>query len=210
MTQVSESPITRERFNAGKTFQQYLDSGINNRELFERNYNGLKTSPEQEKRLKALAAKGVARIAVIGEDWCPDVYRGLGVAQRIAEAAGIELRFFERDQNKELIQPYLKNGEFESIPVYVFFDRDHHYLAHFIERPKLADEQMHMVRAAMGDTSPAGIAAKLGHEPSPDEIASERAASRAKYLEWQQGDVWAGWRVAAVDEVIELLEAATK
>ncbi len=210
MTQVSESPITRERFNAGKTFQQYLDSGINNRELFERNYNGLKISPEQEKRLKALAAKGVASVAVIGEDWCPDVYRGLGVAQRIAEAAGIELRFFERDQNKELILPYRKDSEFESIPVYVFFDRDHHYLAHFIERPKLANEQMHLVRAAMGDTSPAGIAAKLGHEPSPDEIAAERAAARAKYLEWQQGDVWAGWRVAAVDEVIELLEAATK
>jgi hypothetical protein len=210
MTQVSESPITRERFNTGKTFQQYLDSGINNRELFERNYNGLTVSPEQTKRLKALAAKGVARIAVIGEDWCPDVYRGLGVSQRIAEAAGIELRFFERDQNKELIQPYLKNGEFESIPVYVFFDKDHHYLAHFIERPKLADEQMHLVRAAMGDTSPAGIAAKLGHEPSPEEIAAERAASRARYMEWQQGEIWAGWRVAAVDEVIALLEAATK
>lgn len=209
MTQVSESPITLERFNTGKTFQQYLDSGINNRELFERNYNGLKISPEQEKRLKALAAKGVARIAVIGEDWCPDVYRGLGVAQRIAEAAGIELRFFERDQNKELIKPYMKNGEFESIPVYVFFDKDHHYLAHFIERPALANEQMHLVRAAMGDTSPAGIAKKLGHEPSEEEIAAERAASRVKYLEWQQGEVWASWRVAAVDEVIALLEAAT-
>lgn len=210
MTQVSESPITLERFNTGKTFQQYLDSGINNRELFERNYKGLAVTPEQEKHLKALAATGVARIAVIGEDWCPDVYRGLGVAQRIAEAAGIELRFFERDQNKELIKPYMKNGEFESIPVYVFFDKDHHYLAHFIERPARANEEMHLVRAAMGDTSPAGIAKKLGHEPSEAEVAAERAASRVKYLEWQQGEVWANWRVAAVDEVIAMLEAATK
>lgn len=210
MTQVSESPITLERFNTGKTFQQYLDSGINNRELFERNYKGLTVTPEQEKHLKALAATGVARIAVIGEDWCPDVYRGLGVAQRIAEAAGIELRFFERDQNKELIKPYMKNGEFESIPVYVFFDKDHHYLAHFIERPARANEEMHLVRAAMGDTSPAGIAKKLGHEPSEEEVAAERAASRVKYLEWQQGEVWANWRVAAVDEVIAMLEAATK
>lgn len=210
MTQVSESPITLERFNTGKTFQQYLDSGINNRELFERNYKGLTVTPEQEKHLKSLAATGVARIAVIGEDWCPDVYRGLGVAQRIAEAAGIELRFFERDQNKELIKPYMKNGEFESIPVYVFFDKDHHYLAHFIERPARANEEMHLVRAAMGDTSPAGIAKKLGHEPSEEEVAAERAASRVKYLEWQQGEVWANWRVAAVDEVIAMLEAATK
>ncbi len=211
MTQVSESPITLERFNKGKTFQEYLDSGIQNRELFEQNYNGLKITPEQEKRLKALAEKGVARVAVIGEDWCPDVYRGTGVAQRIAEAAGLQLRFFERDQNKDLIKPYMKDGEFESIPVYVFFDRDHHYLYHFIERPKLANEQLHLTRSVMGDNSPAEIAALLGHEPSEDEIAAERAKARARYMEWQKtSDVWAGWRSAAVDEVIENLEAVTK
>jgi hypothetical protein len=208
MTQVSDSPITRERFNTGKTFQQYVESGIRNRELFEQNYNGLKVSPEQEKALKALAAKGLARLAVIGEDWCPDVYRGAGVAQRIAEAAGIEMRFFERDQNKELIQPYLKGGEFESIPVYVFFDQDHNYLYHFIERPKLANEQIHVTRSVLGDTSPEGIAKSLGHEPSEAEVAAARAAARERYMEWQKGDVWGGWRVAAVDEVIENLQAA--
>lgn len=206
----AESVITLERFATGKTWQQYIESGIRNRDLFEDNYNGLAVSAEQKARLQALTAKGLDHVVVIGEDWCPDVYRGTGVAQRIAEAAGIELRFFERDQNKDMIQEYLKDGQFESIPVFVFYDKNHRELAHFIERPALANEQIHVTREIIGNVSPEALAAKLGHEPSEEEIAQARAESRARYMEWQKtSDTWAGWRVATVDEVIGKLEAAT-
>ncbi len=206
MAQAPASPITADRFQKGKTFQQYLDSGIRNRELFEQNYNGTTVSEAQAAALKAAkASKGLDHMVVIGEDWCPDVYRGMPVAAKIAEAAGIEIRIFERDQNKDMIQPYLKDGEFESIPVFVLYDKNHNELGHFIERPKLANEQIHMTRSVLGDTSPEGIAKELGHEPSEDEIKEARAKAREKYLEWQKGDVWAGWRTATVDEVIGLL-----
>lgn len=207
MTQAAGSVITIERFGKGKTFQEYLASGIRNRNLFEDNYNGLTISAEQERALKELAARpdGPHHVVVIGEDWCPDVYRGAGVAQRIAEAMGIELRYFERDQNKDMIAEYLKDGEFESIPVFVFYDREHREVAHFIERPKLANEQIHQTRDVLGDVSPEGIARKLGHEPSEEEIAAARAESRARYMEWQKGETWAGWRVATVDDIIQLL-----
>ena len=163
MTQAPESPITRDRFANGKTFQQYVDSGIRNRELFERNYKDLAITADQAAALKELATRpnGPHHVVVIGEDWCPDVYRGAGVAQRIAEAMGAELRFFERDQHKDMIQPYLKGGEFESIPVFVFYDRDHNEIAHFIERPAKANDEIHLVRTALGDTTPYGIARRL-------------------------------------------------
>jgi hypothetical protein len=207
MIQATESPITRDRFQKGKTFQQYLDSGIRNRDLFERNYKDLTVTPEQDKALKELAARsgGPHHVAVIGEDWCPDVYRGAGVAQRIAEALGAELRFFERDQNKDMIQPYLKDGQFESIPVFVFYDRDHKEIAHFIERPAKANDELHLARVALGDTTPEGIAKKLGREPNEDEVKQAREEARQRYLEWQQGPVWASWRTATVDDVIALL-----
>jgi hypothetical protein len=209
MTQAPENPITIDRFQKGKTFQEYMESGIRNRELFERNYNDLQITAEQKAALQELAAKpnGPDHMVVIGEDWCPDVYRGLGVAQRIAETMNIPLRFFERDQNKDMIQPYLKDGQFESIPVYVIYDKDHREIGHFIERPKLANEQLHLTRDVLGDTSPEGIARQLGHEPSEEEIAAARATAREKYLEWQQGPTWAGWRSAAVDEVIDIIKA---
>jgi len=92
--------------------------------------------------------------------------------------------------------------------VFVFYDREHRELGHFNERPKLANEQIHVTREVLGDMTPAGIAKRLGHEPSEEEITAERAAAREKYTEWQQGEIWAGWRVATVDEVVELLEAA--
>lgn len=208
MTQATNSVITLERFKTGKTFQEYLDSGIRNRELFEQNYEGTTISSEQEAALKELAARenGPKRVVVIGEDWCPDVYRGAPVAARIAETMGIEYRFFERDQNKDMIAEYLKDGEFESIPVFIFYDAEHRELGHFTERPVIANEQMHEAREAMGDTSPEAIARELGHEPSEDEIKAARAKAREKYLEWQKGATWANWRKATVDEVIALLQ----
>lgn len=210
MGSATQSVITLERFGKGKTFQQYLDSGIRNRELFENNYNGLTISAEQKAALQELAARpdGPHHMVVIGEDWCPDVYRGAGVAQKIAEAAGIEMRFFERDQNKDMIAGYLKGGEFESIPVFVIYDKDHNEITHFIERPRLANEQIHVTRDVIGDMSPAAIAARIGHEPSEDEVAAERAKGRDRYMAWQRdSDVWAGWRVATVDEVIADIRA---
>lgn len=210
MTQATESPITLERFAKGKTFQQYLESGIRNRELFENNYKDLTITPEQKKALQELAARpdGPHHMVVIGEDWCPDVYRGAGVAQRIAEAAGIEMRFFERDQNKDMIAAYLKDGEFESIPVYVLYDKNHKEITHFIERPKLANQQIHVTREIIGDMSPEAIAKRLGHEPSEEEVAAERAKGRERYMTWQrESETWAGWRLAAVDEVIGDLRA---
>ncbi|HEY4669038.1 MAG TPA: thioredoxin family protein [Tepidiformaceae bacterium] len=211
MTQAAESVITLERFRTGKTFQEYLESGIRNRELFERNYNDLQLRDDQAHALGELAARpgGPHHIVVIGEDWCPDVYRGAGVAQKVAEALGAELRYFERDQNKDMIAEFLNGGEFESIPVVIFYDKDHREIGHFIERPALANEQLHQTRDVLGDTSPEGIARQLGHEPSEDEIKAARAAARERYLEWQRGETWAGWRLATVDEMVATLRRGT-
>ena len=210
MTQASNSVITRERSEKGKTYQEYLESGINNRDRFEQNYDGLSILPEQLAQLNELSANpgGPHHMVVIGEDWCPDVYRGIPVAQRIAEGLNIPLKIFERDQNKDMIAEYLKDGEFESIPVLIFYNRDHEELAHFIERPKLANEQLPSLRSTFGDMTPEGIAKRLGHEPSEEELAEARTEYMARYSEFQQGEVWAEWRVATVDEVIGLLQAA--
>lgn len=211
MAQGAGSVITRERSATGKTYQEYVDGGINNREQFDANYSGLVVTDDQRIALQELAShpNGPRRLVVIGEDWCPDVYRGMPVAARIAEALGIEMRVFERDQNKDMIAEYLKEGEFESIPVLIFYNEDHLELCHLIERPALANEQMSQLQEVLGDTRPEAIAQRLGHEPSEEEIQEARAAARVRYLEWQRtSETWANWRGATVDEVIGLLRAA--
>ena len=34
---------------------------------------------------------GPAKVLILGEDWCPDVFRGMPVVVRMAEAAGLEI-----------------------------------------------------------------------------------------------------------------------
>ena len=79
---------------------------------------------------------------------------------------------------------------------------------------KYVDENTIGVVAILGQTFTGAyepveaIAKKLGHEPTEEELKQARAEARQRYLEWQKGETWAGWRVATVDEVIELLEKA--
>ena len=78
---------------------------------------------------------------IIGEDWCPDVYRGMPVMARIAEASGMEIRVFPRDSHLDIMNEFLNKGEYLSIPVAVFYTRDHQYIGHWIERPKAANQE---------------------------------------------------------------------
>ena len=75
-------------------------------------------------------------VLVLAEDWCGDVIDNLPVLGRIAAESGtLDLRIFLRDQNPDLMDLYLNQGQFRSIPVFAFFDRDFNAIGHFIERP---------------------------------------------------------------------------
>src|SRR5215211_2750655 len=135
MTQSVQSVVTPERFSSGLTYQQFLEQAKSNVDRFQMNYEGTTISEEDAAALKALVAKenGPAKMLVLGEDWCPDVYRGMPVLARIAEAAGMEMRVFPRDQHLDIMGEFLKDGEFQSIPTAVFYTRDNRYIMHWIE-----------------------------------------------------------------------------
>src|SRR5215211_4474079 len=148
MTQSVQSVVTPERFSSGLTYQQFLEQAKSNVDRFQMNYEGTTISEEDAAALKALAAKpnGPAKLLVLGEDWCPDVYRGMPVLAKFAEAAGIEFRAFPRDENLDIMNEFLKDGEYQSIPTAVFYTKDHQYILHWIERPAKASEEMPIMR----------------------------------------------------------------
>jgi thiol-disulfide isomerase/thioredoxin len=126
--------VTQERFNEGLTYQQYMDQITQNKDRFVENYDKAQLKPDDVAAFKNLPEP--LNVLVIAEDWCGDVVAGLPVLARLAEAAGtLNVRIFLRDQNEDLINQYLKDGQFKSIPVVVFFDQQMHELGHFIERP---------------------------------------------------------------------------
>ncbi len=202
--------IPEERWQAAKTYEQYIASITVNQAKFADNLAKTSVPDELAERLRARSAQagGPRRLLVIGEDWCPDVYRGLPVAARIAAAAGWELRVLERDQHMDVMDVF-KNGEFLSIPVYVFLTEDNRPLATWIERPKLANDQMReALSPVFGPSGQRQLMEKLGREPTEEEKAAARAEAQARYDAFQAtSPYWAGWRDATIREVVELLGA---
>ncbi len=193
MTQQRESVVTPERFESGLTWKQYFgERVVRNREKFQYNYDETRISDDDAAALRALAAlpKGPAKVLVLGEDWCPDVFRGLPVIVRIAETAGLELRVFPRDDNLDIMNEFLNQGEHQSIPAVVFYTRDHRYIGHWIERPSKANAEMGEVQK---------LFAGLDREKDRDRM-------RDAYNDFQTGPVWASWREATVQEIRALLE----
>jgi hypothetical protein len=192
MTQQKGSVVTPERFAAGMTWEQWMKRIQRNVAKFQYNYDETSISAKDAARLKALAKKpnGPAKVLVLGEDWCPDVVRGLPVIVRVAEAAGLEPRMFARDDNPDIMSEFLNHGEHQSIPVAVFYTADHQYIAHWIERPAKAQAEL-------------GEIQKLFEGLNREKDAQEM---RRRYDEFQLGPMWASWRDATVEEITALLE----
>jgi len=192
MIQPRESVVTPERFATGLTYREYRERIQRNQGKFDYNYDETRLADDDARAFRELASRpdGPARVLALAEDWCPDVFRGLPVMARIAEAAGMELRVFSRDQNIDIMNEFLHEGKHQSIPVFVFYTRNQRYLAHWTERPALVNEQMHLVNAI--------FQGKTAEEALPE------------YDRFQQGEVWANWRQETVREIWELLTSVCR
>lgn len=127
-------PVTRERFDSGMTYDEYKAQMTRNRERFEANERGLQLSPDDLKAFRRLPRP--LNVLVIAEDWCGDVIANTPIVGRIAAESGrLNLRVFLRDQDPDLMDLYLKDGSFRSIPVFAFFDDDFNQVGLFVERP---------------------------------------------------------------------------
>ncbi len=187
------SVVTPERFNQGFNYPDYIDQIKVNKGRFEGFYNGFQLEPEDAALFRELVARpnGPAKMLVLGEDWCGDVVRGLPVLARIAEAAGMEMSVFPRDLNHDIMNEFLKNGQWMSIPCAVFYTRDHQYICHWIERPDLADRQMEEIEEAIRAENP---------EISDQEFSRERRTRTAARAD--------DWIEATVVEIMELLTSS--
>ncbi|MGH2517127.1 MAG: thioredoxin family protein, partial [Ktedonobacterales bacterium] len=113
--------VSRERFEQGMTYEQYKEQMTRNQERFAANERDLTLDSADLAAFQNLPQP--LDVLVIAEDWCTDVIDNLPILGRIARETGkLNLRVFLRDQNLDLIDQYLKEGQFRSIPVFVFFD----------------------------------------------------------------------------------------
>lgn len=200
MTVQKETVVTPERLAQGISYKEWMEQIDRNQDKFEQNYEGTEISAEDAAAIKATMAKpnGPVTMMAIGEPWCPDVFRGLPVAAKLAEATGLDLKIFFRDQNIDIMDEFLYKGEFQSIPTFVFYDKDMNELGVWHERAQKARDEMPQLSA---------ITAQMRNQELTEEQRNEHMQH---YAEFQAGPIWAGWRDAEVKEIRELLEKATK
>ena len=204
---MTDSAVTEERFASGMTWNQYLayiaseenqqrpsPSGNprgSNVERFVRNMGSWQLSDSHRAELQELPR---LKMLVLGEDWCPDVYRGLPVLAEVAANAGWELRIFPRDEHLDIMKEFLKDGEHQSIPTAVLYTPEHEYIGHWIERPAKANEHMADMQRLF----------KRGEDENEDD---HRARIRQGYQDLQRGDEWASWRDETVREIVDLAKS---
>lgn len=205
----SQSVVTEKRYAKGFTWPEYLayigsDKNLsrpmpngkprpNGSERFGRNMDEFRLTDDETAQLRALPK---LKVLVLGEDWCPDVFRGAPVVAAMAEAAGWSFRMFQRDDNKDIMAEFMnKQGdqEFESIPVAVLYTEDHAYVGHWIERPQVANDYM------------AEMQKRFTKGPGETD-ADMRKRINDEYRQLQTSDEWDRWRHETVREIITLVK----
>jgi hypothetical protein len=132
--------VTRERFEQGLTYDEYKAQMTRNKERFEENEQTVTFSDDDIQYFTELPQ--TLHVVVIAEDWCGDVINNVPIIGQLAAKTGkLDLRVFLRDQNTDLIDQYLKEGLYRSIPVLVFFDEDFRELGYWIERPAIVNQR---------------------------------------------------------------------
>ncbi|HEY7358062.1 MAG TPA: thioredoxin family protein [Ktedonobacterales bacterium] len=174
--------VTRERFEQGLTYDEYKAQMTRNQERFAANEQQLALEPADLAAFKNLPHP--LNVLVIAEDWCGDVINNLPILGRIAAESGtLNPRVFLRDQNTDLIDQYLKEGKFRSIPVFVFFDDQFRELGRFIERPASVTERMAERRLEMYARHPEFGSPEASITELPEEIRNALAEETAAWRE---------------------------
>ena len=133
--------VTRERFRQGMTWEQYLGQMTTNKETFLKFFDDAKIRPEDRAALDRLGKK--LSCLVLTEDWCGDALYNFPVFAKLVHGhPRVEMRIFLRDKNPDLMDQYLNQGIYRSIPVFAFFDENMNEIARFVERPPKLTEQL--------------------------------------------------------------------
>jgi hypothetical protein len=183
--------MTEQRFEQGMTYDQFRAGMTKNQERFAANEQRAKPSADDVAAFK----KRPLKVMVLAADWCGDVIANLPVLGAIAKAAGtLDLRVFERDANADLMDQYLNQGQFKSIPVIAFFDpTSWQEVGVFIERPDSVTEMRAKKRREIFAAHP-----EFGSPDAPPDQLSDDARARLQAELQKMRDETSDWANAEV------------
>ena len=113
----------RARFESGLPFPEYLETVIENRDLWRAVYKRVKLPDGVVEEARAIP--GTWHLLALSEDWCGDAVNILPVISRLTDQLpDVDLRVLLRDENLDIMDAHLTNGTSRSIPIIVVYDGD--------------------------------------------------------------------------------------
>jgi hypothetical protein len=124
--------MSKERFQSTPTFAQYVPSMTANKEKMQQHLNEVEVPPED---LEWWRRQGPINVYVLTYDSCGDALYNLPILGKIAQQCpNIDLRVAQRDQNLDLMDRYLNQGIYRSVPTFIFMDENMNEIGNLKER----------------------------------------------------------------------------
>lgn len=108
-------------FDKGITTDQYIKSLENHKEGFETIYENF-SLPHDDDFFQSLEANNL-RVLVLAEPWCGHCMLNIPLLLHLTEKINMPIRFLHRDDNLELMDQFLTNGN-RTIPIFIFIDNE--------------------------------------------------------------------------------------
>ena len=169
--------VTRERLEQGMTYEQFVAAMTKNQDRLHQSEQTTTIDPADVEFFRNIPE--TLDVLVLAEDWCGDVISNLPVLAKLAQESGkLQPRIFLRDQNDDLMQQFLKDGQFKSIPVMAPFDAQMRELGRFIERPAAFSALRASRREELFTAHP-----EMGDPATPvDNLTEEQRQTRQRLL----------------------------
>jgi len=174
--------VDRARWEKGITYEAFKGAMTRNQDRFAENEGRVALDPETVRTFKSLPQR--LHVLVLAEDWCGDVVANLPILGRLAqEAPALDVRVFYRDQNLDLMERWLNQGKYQSIPVLVFFDEDFRELGHWIERPASVTARRAQLREKIFAAHPEFGSPEAPVDQLPEDVRGQLQAALQKMRE---------------------------
>ena len=126
--------VTRERYENGLTFTDFLASARANADLWRAVYARAQASDAEVARVIATGRQW--HLLVLVEDWCGDGVNTVPVMARLTEhTPNLDLRILPRDANLDLMDTHLTAGA-RSIPIVLILDAAYMEQGYWGPRPR--------------------------------------------------------------------------
>jgi len=132
MQAAAAEPPTRQLFDQGRAFGEFVDTVKAQRDIWRKNVANASVPPDLLARFTRVSAG--LQILIVAEDWCPDSVHTVPYISRLADAAAVELRVVDRKDGQSVMQRHTTPDGRQVTPTVVLL-RHGRDVGAWIERP---------------------------------------------------------------------------